>query len=696
MRPPASSSNLRGIRGALASFAAPLAVAAAAGAAFWVPAVRATRGYFPAPLDDVYIHFDFARSLAEGHPFEWIPGNGYSSGETSPLYAALLGVGWALGLRGRLIGVWAAILAIAGVASFVRSLRILVRPCPPVVAWGAACLALTAGVLDWTLFSGMEIAAFAGLLGPALLALARTRAPHDERGGLTREAAQLRLGAWCAALVLLRPEAVVLAAVFAIAAARGVGRRSAVAAMVRVAGPGALATALVLGANLVATGAAQSAGAQLKLISSLPYLSSTERARFYVENLVVFALKGVRSELASLPVLGLALPALALASLGPRGRRPIGAACLAGALGWVLLAAWNSNSPHHNFRYFAPALLLVFAAAGEGAAAIATALGGAGGGSRGRLRGAAAASLLLLAAGAGAVVRLPAQVSHFRRASANIRDQQIEVAARVAALGPGARVLLNDAGAIPFVSRAAAIDALGLGGYRRLPFAEAAPHGEAATLELIERLTPADRPTHLALYPHWFGITSSRFGTEIDRVTITDNVICAGPTKVLYRADWSPLEGPRLAPRGDVIDEIDVADIVSEKAHRYQAPLPEAHAISDIFVDQRGERRFDGGRVIPEGKTESFVVNNAGGGRGRIVVRVDAGAGLIRMRTKTGEVDLEMTPLSPDAPGDRGDPGAPRWREATAPIDALATLDEIELTAARGAYRDYHVWIVRP
>src|SRR3954453_3756339 len=100
----------------------PLAV----GAAFWLPAMRAARGFFPAPLDDVFIHFDFAKSLAEGHPFEWIPGNGYSSGETSPLYAVILAFGWVIGFRGRLAGLWGGIVAVLAVASFVRSVQTLV------------------------------------------------------------------------------------------------------------------------------------------------------------------------------------------------------------------------------------------------------------------------------------------------------------------------------------------------------------------------------------------------------------------------------------------------------------------------------------------------------------------------------------------------------------------------------------------
>ena len=61
-----------------------------------------------------------ARSLGQGHPFEWIPGQGYSSGETSPLYAAVLALGWVLGFRGRALGIWAAVVAVLGVASLLR------------------------------------------------------------------------------------------------------------------------------------------------------------------------------------------------------------------------------------------------------------------------------------------------------------------------------------------------------------------------------------------------------------------------------------------------------------------------------------------------------------------------------------------------------------------------------------------------
>src|SRR6188472_3072640 len=118
-------------------------LACAVGAIFWLPSLEAGRGWFPAPLDDVYIHFDFARSLAEGHPFEWIPGQGYSSGETSPLYAAVLAFGWLVGFRGRALGAWAGIVAIGAVASLLTSAEELARPSRRGFAALAALLVLS-------------------------------------------------------------------------------------------------------------------------------------------------------------------------------------------------------------------------------------------------------------------------------------------------------------------------------------------------------------------------------------------------------------------------------------------------------------------------------------------------------------------------------------------------------------------------
>jgi len=130
----------------------------------------------------------------------------------------------------------------------------------------------------------------------------------------------------------------------------------------------------------------------------------------------------------------------------------------------------------------------------------------------------------------------------------------------------------------------------------------AAVLGEAATLELIERLPAGERPTALALYPNWFPGITERFGHERGRVTITDNVICGGVTKGIYDADWSTLAaGGDPAPTGEpwggrVLDAVDVADVVSEEAHAYLSPAPAGGwTLFDVRTTATGARRFDAG-----------------------------------------------------------------------------------------------------
>lgn len=652
-----------------ASVAAPLLV----GALFWVPALSAARGFFPAPLDDVYIHFDFARSLAEGHPFEWIPGNGYSSGETSPLYAAVLALGWLVGFHGRLLGVWAAVVAVVALSVFVHRARALMRPLPSPFAWVLASLPLSVGLLDWSLFSGMETATFVGVLGIALVALAETRSEKHRRR-TTREGAQWKLGGLMGGLCLLRPEAMALASIFAIIAARGAGARSGLTAFYRAVLPAAIATGIVLALNHSATGRAAAAGAELKLLSSNPFLSDVDRARALVENLAVFFFKGLSPEFSRAPWSSILVPALALAGVLLPARRAVASAAIGGAVAWTLVVSWNGNSPHHNFRYYAPALLLLFVAVALGIASIAE---------RRRHRHAVAVALVVLVAGP-LLLRFSEQTTYFRRAVANVRDQQIEVGMRLGVLtASNARVLLGDAGAIPFVSNRPAIDALGLGGYRALPFARAAVHGEAATIELIERLEPRDRPSHMALYPNWFGTLTSRFGTEIDRVTIRDNVICGGITKGIYLADWSALDVPHVDP--NVLDEIDIGDVVSETEHAYEAPTPAGGWTTFDILDARGTRRFDGGRIIPEGKAETFSLRRIpDDGRARIVVRTGQAARGLRVRRASGVTDLSLS-----------SPREGAWTSASAILERLRPDERISLEAASGEYRDYHVWIER-
>jgi hypothetical protein len=654
--------------------AATIALVTAAGAAFWVPGLLRARGHFPVPLDDVFIHFGFARSAALGHPFAWIPENGYSSGGTSLTYPLALAPGWLLGFRGGRLAVFAAFVACASIVDLARSLRALA---PRWVAWAFPALLLAVPLLDWSLFSGMEVAFFGAVLGRALLATHRAAVAPPS----LRARAQVRAGVWAALLAATRPEAAPLALLLALGVVHAAGSLRTAPSLVRAFAPTAIFLAAQALANRALTGEWAAAGAVRKLLTSNPYTTSIEVALEAVKNLAV-----LRSQAFEAPLGGvgfsLAVPLLGVAAALDRRRRRLALPLLLGAAASVLLVAFNATARFQNFRYVAPALLMLLAAAAIGAASLAR---------RGRLAGAVAA--LTLAAAIVAPARaFPRQIDHFARSSANIAGQQVEVAARLAAREPRPRsVLVGDAGAIPYLSGLPAIDGLGLGGYRGLPFARASVHGVPAVVELIERLPASERPDVLALYPSWWPGLADVFGRRFDGVRIDDNVICGADEKVLYTADWSALAPPGEAREG-AIDEIDVADLVGEAAHAYEAPFPRGGwVIGRVLALEGGAPRFDAGRIVPEGRRESFVLKQGCAGGAALVLRTDGGGeGEIAVTVERGGAVLgERRARLPARPDDD------RWHEIRVSLGEVHAGDRVSVLAVRGALRDFHAWVLR-
>ena len=235
-----------------------------------MPGLRACRGDFPAPLDDVFIHFDFARSLARGHPFEWIAGQGYSSGETSPLYAALLAIGWAVGFRGEWLSFFAAAVTITSIASAMTSLRTLAKSACGAIAGSILLVAI--GALDFALLSGMEVALFVALAFHAFVLADRVvRSPPHLRASRAVEArgdgraARVDAPGSCGDRLLL-----------AVLAARHARSQSPLGALSRVAASRRARDVAIGALNYVFTGDFASAGARLKLLTSNPYLSDLD------------------------------------------------------------------------------------------------------------------------------------------------------------------------------------------------------------------------------------------------------------------------------------------------------------------------------------------------------------------------------------------------------------------------------------
>jgi hypothetical protein len=194
----------------------------------------------------------------------------------------------------------------------------------------------------------------------------------------------------------------------------------------------------------------------------------------------------------------------------------------------------------------------------------------------------------------------------------------------------------------------------------------------------------------MAIYPSWWGDLPTLFGKRIDGVTVYGNVICGGAEKALYKANWDALDRggqPRTQQPGErVIDAVDVADLVSEKAHRYDFPHPAAGFVDFRVLGDLLDRRrdlFDAGRVIPPGRSEVMRVKAPRQG-GRLAVRT-AVAHKVEVEVKADGKPIGKLALAP----------AKGWTEPSIPLpDGLPATVELTLTPLGGEWLDCHVWVL--
>jgi hypothetical protein len=576
-------------------------------------------GSWSAPLDDVFIHFDFARETARGHPFQWSEGAGYSSGGTSLLYPFVLALGYLLGFRKLELMAWAALIACVGVFALLIAAR---RLCSGLPRWATYLVppgVLCVGALDWSLFSGMEVALFLALWGGALIAWDDlSSAARDRERPLVKHAALL--GLWGACIVATRPEgaaALIVLALSAVWLARARGKKQ-IAELLVVSGAPAFLVLVAHGvANRLLTGESTAAGALVKLEMHHPFFTPTDIWNAWLFHLKYQVLRITQYHFADVAAFGWIAWALAIVPICFSSTRRAALVLWASSASWVMIVAFNGQVRWQNERYTMPAVAWLLLASALGLAVLlsrAVALR-----SRWNLT---LATLALVATGffiSHQMPRFREQIWFFGRASRNILDQHLtagELIRKDSSL-KAKRVLVGDAGAIPYASDVPALDVIGLGGYRGLPFARATRINIASAIELIERIPPAERPDLMALYPGWWGDFPLWFGTRVAEVPVRGNVICGGASKVLYRPRWESLDQSgvpfSLEPGERVLDSVDPADLVSEHEHGYT--LSEPH-IGQVFMKllphpkRPTEDLWDAARIVPPGVSESFQLHN--------------------------------------------------------------------------------------
>lgn len=646
--------------------------------------VLESAGHASVPLDDAYIHFQYARRLAEGHFFSYTPGAGYSSGATSLLWPALLAPFWGLGLRGTSIA-WAAWLfgwaALAALA--VETWRLATRLAGRGPALGAAAMVLAFGGHAWCAASGMEVVPLAWLLART----ARVAAEWGEEPALRTARRRGELVLLAIAAALLRPEgalaALVAAGALAIFPAAGAAPawRARLWALAPLAGP--LVPPLV---NLALTGRAASATTMVKWLPVNPYDADRavlwkavrENLRLFFDVILdgrewsaVFVPTGAR------PLAIAALVALPLAGV-PRGRRwraLLVTLCALAMLGTTtyLSFLWN------RLRYLWPFAFAWFV----GLACLARAVGDLAASVHPRF---ARAGTLIAAGFAGLLAgQMRWSLDDLADSAAAIDRQQATLGRWAAAhLPERARIGVNDTGAIAYFSGRSTFDVVGLTTPSEARYWVAGAGSRYEHYERLGRSAPDVLPTHFIVYPEWFACEPV-LGRELAREEV-EATILGGRTMIAYEADWKVLgraDAPVEPPPGELVDEVDVADLESEAEHAYVIGSA-AKDVDDIVVTRPGDddrpKLADGARArrtfdelvakLPPGRAITMVARTISGTGASIAVRV-------------GEVEAPRIELPPTA-----------WNESRVelPAGAASGATRIRLDATRGSFGSAHYW----
>jgi arabinofuranosyltransferase len=456
------------------------------------------------PLDDSWIHLQFARNLAEGAGFSFNPGHPVA-GSTAPLWTLLLGASAV---------VFSASLWTAKVLGVIVTLGAGLVTRRAVLAWGApADAALVAaaalmwmGPVVWGSLSGMEVSLAALLVAGVLLAHGRDR---------------MLATAVCAALaVLARPESFLLVPLFVVArpmTLRRVATFTAVTAAV--VAPAVLFSLSTAGTLYPATAAAKIEGG---LVGWLGGVSEPASLTFVARPRMFFA-EWLRWLTATHWLLALALAAALVQVWRVAGRAlgVIALGLLAHPLGMALLAPYRGPAFQEG-RYSIHLLPLAVLT-------VAVAFGGRRGTPPVSGRP-ARVGVMLAWLGVAALTLVPA-ATRYGWAVQNINAMQVHLGRWVDENVPKtARIAVNDIGAIAFFSRREVIDLMGLVTPEIIPYRR---QGEAAVIRYLKQACPQ----YVIIFPAWFPQLAASAETlePVYRVRLERNEVAGAAEMVVYR-----------------------------------------------------------------------------------------------------------------------------------------------------------------
>ncbi|MBI1387923.1 MAG: hypothetical protein GC154_05700 [bacterium] len=523
------------------------------------------------PLDDSFIHLQYANQIAHGYYFRYQNTGGVSGGATSFLYPHLLAVGVWLGFTGERLILWAQLIALFSTTAALFFLQRCGRRIgSPFAGWAAVIWTVLNGHMAWAFWSGMEIALFASIFFWTMSEALRERPSFD------------RLFAAMGLLSLARPEGVVISlAAGAILVLKSMmegwffqslAHRRALASL-------AFLLVCLIGPPLFYRFALSGSGGNSLVAKSLlyqPIMSFSQRADRILSNFSEM-IRFLMAAPSVVPRVGefMAPGALAFAVAGftftaLRGVEGRWRCALAALPLLIVLAAVSTLEAWalHNFRYLAPIIPWIML---WGFVGVSRLLSGAAPSASAPAWAVAALAMLI------AAPHLPAWASRYARESAVIDRKQRAAAEWISASLPADRPLaINDAGALAFFSRVPVYDLVGLVtndttlAYRA---------GEGALYETLEHLSLDERPRFAMVFPSWFKELSRTFDVFYRPRVAFPDPFDPGFGKKMYEINWF-YRGHEDAPRKrtmreewEVKDRLDVSDLDAERDHDYRIEL---------------------------------------------------------------------------------------------------------------------------
>ena len=660
--------------------AAPIAIVTVVLAWRTLRAVYADVGEPCATLDDSFIHFQYARAIAEFHPFRYQAGMPATSGATSVLWPLMLAPFWAIGFRGQLI-MWPAWLFGFGALGMLawESYHLAKPLAGKWAAVGSAALVLSFSAFTWCAASGMEVVPFAWAM-----ARASRRASEWREDPAVRTPRRLgELVALAFVVALMRPEGAIFSIAIAIVLAIFPRRKVLVErawSLAALAGAGAVPAIL-----RVFTGSSKSNTAVAKLLLGNPYYAGAAFFGVVGENFKTLGKTLLNGKIWSaefLPTDAMPLAIMALIAIPVAGfthKKLVRAGfVLAIAIG-ICIPCFYVTFLWNRLRYlwpFATGWLV-------GLACLASVLGDVATLLHPRAR---AAVPMLLGFFAGAfIVRLDWVIDDVANSARGIDQQHVKIGRWAHDnLPKDALVAVNDTGAIAYFSDRRTFDIVGLTTRGEAPYWVA---GTASRIEHYEHMARGDLPTHFIVYPEWMG-TDAFFGKELFAATVTDSTILGGQSMRAYEADWSMLgsgEKPWTEVKGETLDVLDVADIESEAAHHYELLARENEEVVGDAETPDGNRIVDGGRGYRT--ADRFVAHLKPGVAVRVIARLAPTHGKTVIEARTSGRTLATLTIGEDESS---------WSEQTFDLPAAITKAEtpLELVAREGSFSSYHYWFV--